>query len=409
MNTTTALLNPTEEANLSAPGTSVECRNLWKVFGPKPDAFVADPSNERLKAHHTAAVRGVSFHVEPGETFVIMGLSGSGKSTLIRCLTRLIEPTQGEILIGDRSVTGCSEEELREMRRRETAMVFQHFGLLKHKSVLANAAYGLEVRGEGRAEREARAKDILKIVGLQRWESRYPDELSGGMKQRVGLARALAMDPRVLLLDEPFSALDPLIRRELQDELLNLAGTLKKTLIFITHDMSEALKLGDRIAIMRQGELVQVGTPEEILLHPADDYVRRFTEDTSRARFVHAQGVATPFPTVRADVAADEAIEMAGKLGAPGVVVEDPNGPRVVLIDDLRGASAPDRLAATATSAQVVEPTLRLVEVAQRLIDTRSPLLVLLPAGGYGLIEVSNVLAALADITEDAPPAVKSA
>lgn len=279
--------------NDEARGATVSCEGLWKVYGPRPKKFIESVRNGASDDdEHTAAVKDLSFAISPGETFVVMGLSGSGKSTLIRCLTRLIEPTAGAITIDGASVTDMNAEQLRNLRRNSAAMVFQHFGLLPHRRVLDNAAYGLEINGMARGEREERAREILELVGLKGWERKYPSELSGGMRQRVGLARALAVRPQLLLLDEPFSALDPLIRRELQDELLRLAGVVEQTSVFITHDMSEALKVGDRIAVMRNGRFVQVGTPEEIVLSPADDYVRRFSSEAPRLRVVRAGTVA---------------------------------------------------------------------------------------------------------------------
>ncbi|MBA3488346.1 MAG: glycine betaine/L-proline ABC transporter ATP-binding protein [Longispora sp.] len=227
------------------------------------------------------AVRDITFDVRPGEVFVVMGLSGSGKSTVVRCLTRLIEPTAGEVLIGGADVRAMGHGELRKLRRHKVSMVFQHFGLLPHRRVLDNVAYGLEIQGVDRVERYRRAAEMVTLVGLNGCENSYPEQLSGGMQQRVGLARALAVDPEVLLFDEPFSALDPLIRRDMQAEVLRLHHDMGKTMVFITHDLAEALKLGDRIAIMRDGELVQIGTPDELIDTPADDYVANFVRDVS--------------------------------------------------------------------------------------------------------------------------------
>jgi glycine betaine/proline transport system ATP-binding protein len=268
---------------------TIAVANLWKVFGPKPDRVVGSPLADlpraelRARTGCLAAVRDVSFDVEPGEVFVVMGLSGSGKSTLVRCLTRLIEPTSGEISIDGEPVRAMNAKRLRELRRSRVAMVFQHFGLLPHRHVLDNVAYGLEIQGVGRAERHRRAGEMLGLVGLDGHEHQYPDQLSGGMQQRVGLARALATDPAVLLFDEPFSALDPLIRRDMQAEVKRLHAEVGKTLVFITHDLAEALTLGDRIAVLRDGELVQVGTPEQLVGAPADDYVADFVRDVPRA------------------------------------------------------------------------------------------------------------------------------
>jgi glycine betaine/proline transport system ATP-binding protein len=236
-------------------------------------------------------VRDVSFSVARGETFVVMGLSGSGKSTLIRCLSRLIDPTAGEVLLNGEDLLAMNDEELREVRRGKISMVFQHFGLFPHRKVIDNIAYGLEVQKVDKATRHARATEVLNIVGLDGWADRYPQQLSGGMQQRVGLARALAVDPEILLFDEPFSALDPLIRKEMQDELIRLQKTMQRTIIFITHDFAEALRLGDRIAIMKDGSFDQVGTPEEIVSNPATPYVREFVNDVPRAKVLSVRSV----------------------------------------------------------------------------------------------------------------------
>jgi glycine betaine/proline transport system ATP-binding protein len=339
-----------------ARGAAVRCANLWKVYGPNAAKHLSRIRSGKVGPKdaqgHTAAVQDVSFAVAPGETFVVMGLSGSGKSTLIRCLSRLIEPTSGDVSLDDVSITKMGRKELRDFRRKDCAMVFQHFGLLPHRKVVDNAAFGLEVTGIDRSERVRRATEVLDLVGLAGWGGRYPDELSGGMKQRVGLARALAVNPRLLLLDEPFSALDPLIRRELQDELVRLAKVMNQTSIFITHDMAEALKVGDRIAIMRDGLLQQIGTPEEIVLRPANDYVRRFAEDASRLKAVSARTVATAAVTVESDADATDALRRASSTGVDNVVVLDSTGtPESVLsterLRDLsnRGASVSQQAA----------------------------------------------------------------
>jgi glycine betaine/proline transport system ATP-binding protein len=247
-----------------------------------PDADL--PRSElRAKTGCVAAVRDVSFEVYPGEVFVVMGLSGSGKSTLVRTLIRLIEPTAGHIELDGRDVTAASHDELLQLRRHTSSMVFQHFGLLAHRTVLDNVAFGLEVQGVSKSERHARAAEVLRLVGLEDAASQFPNELSGGMQQRVGLARAFAVDPKVLLYDEPFSALDPLIRRDMQDEVIRLQQETGKTTVFITHDLPEALRLGDRIAIMRDGRIVQLGTPEDLVGSPADEYVENFVRDIPRS------------------------------------------------------------------------------------------------------------------------------
>ena len=278
----------------------VSCRDVWKVFGPNPAKAIESgdvdlPRAELMeKTGCTVASRDISFDVGRGEVFVIMGLSGSGKSTLVRCLTRLIEPTSGAVSICGRDVLGADPRALRELRRTKVSMVFQHFGLFPHRNVLDNVAYGLEVQGIDKAKRHERAHELLGVVGLSPVAHSYPDQLSGGMQQRVGLARALAVDPEVLIFDEAFSALDPLIRREMQDEVLRLQERLHKTVIFVTHDLDEALKLGDRIAIMKDGRFVQVGSPAEIVGAPADDYVREFVRDVPRGKVLTAAFAVQP-------------------------------------------------------------------------------------------------------------------
>jgi glycine betaine/proline transport system ATP-binding protein len=263
----------------------IRAEGVWKVFGPHAERLVGSPDAElprrelRAKTGCVVAVRDVTLQVWPGEVFVVMGLSGSGKSTLARTLIRLIEPTAGTIVIDGREVTGASTADLRELRRHTVSMVFQHFGLLAHRRVIDNVAFGLEVQGMPKAERLARAKEMLHLVGLEDVENQFPDQCSGGMQQRVGLARAFAVDPKLMLYDEPFSALDPLIRRDMQDEVARLQLETGKTMVFITHDLPEALRLGDRIAIMRDGAVVQLGTPEELVGSPADEYVENFVRD----------------------------------------------------------------------------------------------------------------------------------
>jgi glycine betaine/proline transport system ATP-binding protein len=279
---------------------TVSCRSVWKVYGPHPERIVGSPEAKLPRAELlektgcVAAVRDVSFDVGQGEVFVVMGLSGSGKSTLVRMINRLHDPTAGEILIEGEDVMTLPGERLRDIRRRKISMVFQHFGLFPHRRIVDNVGYGLEVRGINKADRVRRSLEVIEVVGLSGWGDHYPDELSGGMQQRVGLARALATDPEIMLFDEPFSALDPLIRRDMQDEVIRLQRELKKTMIFITHDLMEALKLGDRIAIMKDGMFVQVGTPEEVVAAPADDYVADFTRDVPRAHVLTARSIMRP-------------------------------------------------------------------------------------------------------------------
>ena len=277
----------------------IACRGVWKLFGDNAERFLAThsdmPSHDALlEAGLIGAVRDASFSVGDGEIFVIMGLSGSGKSTLVRCMSRLIEPTAGAIIFEDRDLLKASDKALIEIRRHKMGMVFQHFALLPHLTVLGNVAFPLEVQGVGRAKREGRAREIIELVGLQGREAYYPRELSGGQQQRVGIARSLAVEPEIWFLDEPFSALDPLIRREMQDEFLRLQGVLRKTIVFITHDFDEAIRLADRIAIMKDGAIIQIGTPEELVTDPATDYVAEFTREIPRAKVLSARSVMTP-------------------------------------------------------------------------------------------------------------------
>ncbi len=266
----------------------IVCNNIWKIFGTYPERTLKNLDHSLSRAEvqqqtgHVIGVKDVSFEIRRGETFVVMGLSGSGKSTLVRCISRLIEPTAGEMIIDGEDIMAYNDAQLTELRRFRMSMVFQHFGLFPHRKVIDNISFGLEIRGMDKRERKAKSMEVLEKVGLHGWADHYPRELSGGMQQRVGLARAMAVDPEILIFDEPFSALDPLIRREMQDELLKIQAEVHKTMIFITHDFLEAIKMGDHIAIMKDGEVVQIGTPEEIVANPVDDYVREFTEDVPR-------------------------------------------------------------------------------------------------------------------------------
>ncbi len=275
-------------------------RDLWKIFGDRADKIIGTPDADlprrelQTKTGCVSAVKDVSFDVAPGEVFVVMGLSGSGKSTLVRLLTRLIEPTHGSIRISGRDISTAGDAELRELRRKHVAMVFQHFGLLPHRKVIDNIAFGLEVRGEEKKSRRDRAQEMVDLVGLSGYENSFPDQLSGGMQQRVGLARALAADPEVLMFDEPFSALDPLIRRDMQNEVIRLHHEVHKTMVFVTHDLAEALKLGDRILIMRDGEIIQIGRPDEVVGAPADDYVKDFVSEVPKSHVLTLRWVMRP-------------------------------------------------------------------------------------------------------------------
>ncbi len=277
----------------------IACKQVWKLFGSQPGDFLAQhdykPSDEQLlRAGMIPAVRDANLAVSDGEIFVIMGLSGSGKSTIVRCMSRLIEPTAGQVLFEDKDLLQASEKELTEIRRHKMGMVFQHFALLPHLTVLGNVAFPLEIQGVDRAKREARAHEVIELVGLKGRERYYPRELSGGQQQRVGIARSLSVEPEIWFLDEPFSALDPLIRREMQDEFLRLQNVLKKTIVFITHDFDEAIRLADRIAIMQDGNIIQIGTPEALVLSPATNYVAEFTKDIPRAKVLTARAVMGP-------------------------------------------------------------------------------------------------------------------
>ena len=309
------------------------CRNLWKVFGPDPQRFLTQYRDRAGSAApgaagHIVAVEDVTFDVREGEILVVMGLSGSGKSTLIRCLTRLIEPTAGEVVYDGRNLLAASPRELIELRRHRMGMVFQHFGLLPHRTVLSNVAFPLEVQGVAREAREERAREVIRLVGLEGREGYFPRELAGGQQQRVGIARSLAVEPDVWFLDEPFSALDPLIRREMQDEFLRLQRLLKKTIVFITHDFDEAVKLADRIGIMKAGRLVQLCAPEEMVTHPADDYVAAFTSNAPRDRIITARAIMEAAAngggaTVRAHAKIGDIASQVLQAESPVTVVDD--------------------------------------------------------------------------------------
>ena len=301
--------------HMSQRGRQIEVKNVWKVFGDNPKAALqpenASKSRDEIREELgvVVALRDVSFAVDAGEVFVVMGLSGSGKSTLVRCLIRLTEATAGQIYFDGEEIHAYSTKQMEEFRRSKVAMVFQHYALLPHRNVMDNVVYGLEVRGLDKRARYEAAVEAIATVGLKGWEDNYPREMSGGMQQRVGLARALATNSDVLLMDEPFSGLDPLIRREMQDELLSLQTELQKTIVFITHDLNEALKLGDRIAIMRDGEIIQEGSPESVVTLPTDDYVTDFVRDVSRAKVIQAKAI----------------------MREPDVVMYERQGPRVAL------------------------------------------------------------------------------
>ena len=342
----TAVTEPETTTTSTSTEPALSVRNLWKIFGRGADSIIGTPDADlsradlKEKTGCVVGVKDVSFDVAPGEVFVVMGLSGSGKSTLVRCLTRLIEPTSGQVVIDGHDVTKAGQAELRDLRRKHTSMVFQHFGLLPHRQVIDNVSYGLEIRGVKKKERRAKAQEIVELVGLAGFERSYPDQLSGGMQQRVGLARALANDPSLLLFDEPFSALDPLIRRDMQNEVIRLHHELGKTMVFITHDLQEALKLGDRILIMRDGAIVQIGTPDEVVGAPADDYVKDFVSEVPKSHVLTLKWVmrdprpddSTEGPVMTSDTIVRQAARAALESDHPLRVVDD--GQLVGVVDD---------------------------------------------------------------------------
>ncbi|MXZ81169.1 MAG: betaine/proline/choline family ABC transporter ATP-binding protein [Gammaproteobacteria bacterium] len=298
--------------------TKIACDDIWKLYGSNPREFFErhkrNPDDEAIRSEkYIPAVRGATFDVYEGEILVIMGLSGSGKSTLVRCLSRLIEPTWGKVEFDGIDLLQASEKELIDIRRHKMGMVFQHFALLPHRTVIQNIAFPLEVQGIDKDTREKKAREIIEIVGLQGRDNYYPRELSGGQQQRVGIGRSLAVEPDIWFLDEPFSALDPLIRKEMQDEFIRLQSMLGKTIVFITHDFDEAIKLADRIAIMYEGMIVQLGTAEELISNPATDYVAEFTRDIPRAKLLSVRSIMDPPPPVpaadRLSVHADESVQ----------------------------------------------------------------------------------------------------
>lgn len=309
--------------------SGIKVNNLTKVYGKRPKQAIDYLEEGKKKAEileltgMTVGVSQANFEVKPGEIFVIMGLSGSGKSTLVRMLNRLVEPTVGEILLDGKDIAKMNREDLRNVRRKKMSMVFQNFALLPHKTILENTEFGLEIQGVNPKVREEKARTSLELVGLKDYVDMYPDELSGGMQQRVGLARALANDPDILLMDEAFSALDPLIRKDMQDELMELHESLNKTIIFITHDLNEALRIGDRIALMKDGEIVQIGTAEEILMNPADRYVEKFVEDVDLAKVLTAGHIMKRPERVMVDRGPRVALKIMKDNGVSTVYVVD--------------------------------------------------------------------------------------
>ncbi|WP_292521198.1 glycine betaine/L-proline ABC transporter ATP-binding protein [Methanoculleus sp.] len=402
---------PTENTRTQQPIISV--RDLTKVFGEDPEKALALHRSGRSKQEiyketgATLALDGVSFEVMPGETFVLMGLSGSGKSTLLRCINRLIDPTEGEIRIDGENIVGMSQEELRTTRRRKLGMIFQSFALLPHRTILDNVAFGLEIQGIPVDERHKKAEEVLQMVGLGGYGASMPGELSGGMKQRVGLARALTSDPDILLMDEAFSALDPLIRRDMQDELLDLQQRLGKTIIFVTHDLDEALKLGDRIALMKDGAIVQIGTPEEILTNPENAYVEKFVADVDLTRVLSASDVMRHAePVAQCTAGPRVALHLMEEHDIPGIFVVTRQRllrGRVTLDDAVeavkKGKQITDILI---TDIPIVAPDASLSDIISLIVQSPYPVAVADDTGRLkGVISRGAILAALARKGED--------
>jgi len=392
----------------------IEVKNLYKVFGPSPSRAFAlideGKSKEEIlrKTGNTLGINNASFTVEKQETFVIMGLSGSGKSTVIRCLNRLIEPSRGEVLIDGQDIMKMNKRELLQTRRNKLSMVFQQFALLPHRTVLSNVEYGLELSGMEKGEREQRAMKALEQVGLKGYEQQYPSELSGGMQQRVGLARALANDPEVLLMDEAFSALDPLIRTQMQDELIELQASMQKTIIFITHDLDEALKLGDRIAIMKDGEVIQIGTPEQILTNPANDYVRAFVQNVDQTKIITVSSIMLKAPTVGLHKEGPKAaIRKMEQARIPAIMAVDAARKLkgIVTIDDavrLVREKKDDLTPVVSDQVFTTTPDTPIANLLTTALETSLPVAVLDEEGRLmGVVDRASILAELSKSMED--------
>ena len=388
---------------------ALSVRNVYKVFGKRPAEVIkrlkGGKKRDELAALGTAAVIDASFEVNKGEIFVVMGLSGSGKSTLIRTLNGLWAPSEGSVVIGGTDISKISDKDLRRVRQQKISMVFQHFALMPHRTVLENAAYALEVQGVAKAERTARADKILSLVGLEGWGEKYPGELSGGMQQRVGLARALSAETDILLMDEAFSALDPLIRREMQEQLVLLQSELDKTIVFITHDLNEAMFLGDRIAVMRDGEIVQIGTPDEILTHPANDYVAQFVQDVDRTRVLTAGGVMEPpLAVVNLSGGPRNALRTMRDLQVSAAFVVDRRGMFHGVVRDrdvmaLVEKHGTDLISAVRNGIDPVSPDTSLNDLFGRAVESPIPLPVVDDAGRLvGALPRVTLLAALGNV-----------
>jgi glycine betaine/proline transport system ATP-binding protein len=386
---------------------SITVKNLFKVFGKNPENTFpliekGHTKNEILeKTGCTIGINDASFEVKKKEVFVIMGLSGSGKSTVLRCLNRLIEPTRGEIYIGDTNIMEMDEEQLLKVRREKMSMVFQNFGLFPHRTVANNVEYGLEIGGMEKEKRRKKAYEALETVGLKGYEEQMPGELSGGMQQRVGLARALANEPEILLMDEAFSALDPLIRSDMQDELLELQSRVHKTIVFITHDLDEALKLGDRIAIMKDGYVVQIGTPEDILTEPADDYVKAFVQNVDRTKIITAASIMRKAPTIQIPKDGPSvATRKMEKVGVSTIYVldEDRKLKGIATIDDavkLHNEGGKDLSSVISTEdMETTTPETPIAHLLSKTITSKYPIAVLDEEGKLvGIVDRASILA----------------
>lgn len=396
-------------------GKKLEVKNLSMIYGGNSEKALqmidAGYSNDQIRKQtkQVVGIKNVSFSVDAGEVFVIMGLSGSGKSTLLRCINGLNKPSSGSIIVDGQDISRLNSTQLRSIRRKKMAMVFQRFALLPHRTVLDNVAYGLEVQGISRKEWSEKVMNVLTMVGLDAWVDSYPANLSGGMQQRVGIARALATDPDILLMDEPFSALDPLIRQDMQDELIDIQKKLEKTIIFITHDLDEALKIGDRIALMKDGEIVQMGQPEDILLSPATEYVARFVENVDRSKALSAASVMVkPRSVVYPKDGPRVALHVMERFGMSGLFVTDRNGALMgyVLADDAaRIADAGERQLDSIILKDVpsVAPDTSLADILEVIAHTQIPVAVIDEQNILkGVLVRGSVIAGLAGQRSDA-------
>ena len=400
--------------------------NLYKVFGKNPEKAIElyksgwDKNKIHKKTHNTIGLANVSFDIHEGETLVVMGLSGSGKSTLIRCVNRLIDPSAGHIYVDGTDISVLDRDEIRELRRRKFGMVFQRFALFPHRTVVENAAYGLEMQGVNEEERKKKALKALDLVGLKGWGKAYPRQLSGGMQQRVGLARALAIEPDILLMDEAFSALDPLIRTDMQNELINLESSVRKTILFITHDLDEALKIGDRIVLMKDGEVVQIGTPDEILTNPSTEYVKRFLENVDITKVLTAEDVMKdPQPLAFSKDSPKTALQRMNDHSLPGLFVVKNNWEFIGYLnaEDAQIAASAGKKdlsgVVDSDSSRLVTPDTPVREIFPMVVDNDKPIAVVSSKKRLkGIIVKGSVIAALSpqgEAVDEAAPATADA